>query len=129
MQYDSITTAILKYLRLLQVDRSFVKLFPNPCIPIFFQGVLPFEKSTRNIYKLLNDKEIAPTAIEKSNIELTQYGVDNISIKDVFKVCLKTTTYSSVQWVQFRILHRILPVGYYLRKINIKSLVGFVRKM
>ena len=50
------------------------------------------------------------------------YGVDNISIKDVFKVCFKTITNSSVQWLQFRILHRILPVGYDFRKINIKSL-------
>ena len=130
MQYNSITTAILKYLRFLHVDRTFVKLLPNPCIPIFFQGVIPFEKCTRNIYKLLNDKEVVPTAIEKWNIELAQYGVDNVSIKDVFKVCFKTTTDSSVQWLQFRILHRILPVGYYLRKINIKSLdnCGFCEK-
>ena len=35
MQYNSITTAILKYLRFLHVDRTFVKLLPNPCIPIF----------------------------------------------------------------------------------------------
>ena len=38
MQYNSITTAILKYLRFFHVDRTFVKLLPNPCIPIFFQG-------------------------------------------------------------------------------------------
>ena len=103
MQYNSITTAILKYLRFLHVDRTFVKLLPNACIPIFFQGVLPFEKCTRNIYKLLNDKEVVPTAIEKWNIELTQYGVDNISIQDVFKVCFKITIDSSIQWLQFRI--------------------------
>ena len=65
---------------------------------------------------LMNDKEVVPTSIEKWNIELTQYGVD-ISKEDVFKVCFKTTTDSSVQWLQFRILHRILPVGYYLKKL------------
>ena len=72
MQYNSITTAILKYLRFLHVDRTFVKLLPNACIPIYFQGVLPFEKCTINIYKLLNDKEVEPTAIEKWNTELTK---------------------------------------------------------
>ena len=65
---------------------------------------------------LMNDKEVVPTSIEKWNIELTQYGVD-ISKEDVFKVCFKTTTDSSVQWLQFRILHRIFPVGYYLKKL------------
>ena len=65
---------------------------------------------------LMNDKEVVPTSIEKWNIALTQYGVD-ISKEDVFKVCFKTTTDSSVQWLQFRILHRILPVGYYLKKL------------
>ena len=45
-------------------------------------------------------------------------------------MCFKTATDSSVRWLQFRILHRILPVGYYLRKINIKSLdnCGFCEK-
>ena len=90
MQNNSITTAILKYLIFLHVHRTFVKLFPNPCIPIFFQGVILFEKCTRNIYKLLNDKEVVPTAIEKWNIELSQNGVDNVTIQDVFKVCFKT---------------------------------------
>ena len=45
----------------------------------------------------MNDKEVVPTAIEKWNIELTQYGVDNILIKDVFKICFKTTPDSSIQ--------------------------------
>ena len=72
MQYNCITAAILKYLKFLNVDRTFVKLLPNVCIPIYFQGVLPFEKCTINIYKLLNDKEVEPTAIEKWNTELTK---------------------------------------------------------
>ena len=38
-------------------------------------------------YKLLNDKEVVQTAIEKRKIELDQCGMDNVSIKDDFKVC------------------------------------------
>ena len=85
----------------------------------FFQGILPFEKCTRNMYKLFNDEEVlhVPTAIEKWNIELTQYWVDNISIKDVFKVCFKTTTDSSVQWLHFEFYTEYFQLGIILEKL------------
>ena len=41
--------------------------------------------------------------------------------KDVFKICFKTSNDSSVQWLQYRIIHRILPVSYYLKKIGVKT--------
>ena len=67
----------------------------------FFQGVIPFDKCTRKVYKLLNDKEVVPTATEKWNAELALYEVDKISIKGagVSKVCFNTTTDSFVQWL------------------------------
>lgn len=79
----------------------------------------------------MNEKEVVPTAINKWRTELTPYGVDDISVIDVFKICFKTTNDSSVQWLQFRILHRILPVGSYLKRLILSLLtaVGFVRKM
>lgn len=99
-------------------------------MPVFLQPVLISEKCTKIIYNYLNEKDDVPTAINKWRTELTPYGVDDISVNDVFKICFKTTHDSSVQWLQFRILHRILPVGYYLKKINIKSLdsCGFCKK-
>ena len=54
-------------------------------------------------------------------IELSPYGLGDISMQNVFKICFKTTSDSSVQWLQYRILHRILPVGYYLKKINVMT--------
>jgi hypothetical protein len=41
-----------------------------------------------------------------------------VIVKDVFKVCFKTTTDSTAQWLQ-HIIHRILPVKYYLKKISL----------
>ena len=35
-----------------------------------------------------------------------------------FKICFKTTTDTTVQWLQYRILHIILPVQYYLKKLK-----------
>lgn len=52
--------------------------------------------------------------------ELTPYGVDNFSVKDVFQVCFEETTNDSfAQWFESRILHQIL--GYNLEKKNVKS--------
>lgn len=50
--------------------------------------------------------------------ELTPYGVDNFSVKDV---CFEETTDDSfAQWLESRILHQIF--GYNLeKKINVKS--------
>lgn len=31
------------------------------------------------------------------------YEVETVSIQDIFKICLNTSTDSSVQWLQFRI--------------------------
>ena len=47
--------------------------------------------------------------------------MDDLCVYDVFNVCFKTIIDSSVNWLQFRILHRILTVKYYLKKINITS--------
>lgn len=46
------------------------------------------------------------------------YKVDTISKQDVFKNIYKTTTDSSAEWLQFRILVRIVHVGKYRKKIN-----------
>ena len=47
--------------------------------------------------------------------------MDDLCVYDVFNVCFATTNDSTVNWLQYRILHRILPVKYYLKKINIAS--------
>lgn len=48
------------------------------------------------------------TVINKWMRELTSYGVDNFSVKDVFKVCFEETTNDSfAQWLESRILHQI----------------------
>lgn len=60
--------------------------------------------------------------------ELTPYGVDNFSVKDVFQVCFEETTNSFAQWFESRILHQIL--GYNIEKKMLSPLtaVDFVRK-
>lgn len=44
------------------------------------------------------------------------FGVDTVHCQDFLKICFKTTTDSSVQWLQF-ILHRFVSVK---KKLTIK---------
>ena len=114
MKYHSIITATSKYLRCMSIDRQSTKKSINPYMPVFFKPVLLHEKVSKIIYNVLNEKEVIPTSMGKWEAELSPYGVDDISVQEVFKICFKTTNDSSVQWLQFRILYRIFPVRYYL---------------
>lgn len=131
MQYNSITTSILKCLKLLSIDRTSVKRIPNPCMPVFLQPVLISEKCTKIIYNYLNEKEVVPTAINKWRTELTPYGVDDISVIDVFKICFKTTNDSSVQGYSLEFYTEFFQLDITLKKLILSLLtaVGFVRKM
>ena len=52
-------------------------------------------------------------------MKFVQMGYLEITyIHDVFKICYKVTTVSNVQWLQYRILHRLVTVKS-LKKIKI----------
>lgn len=55
------------------------------------------------------------------NEELCPHELSSIGIQDVFIVCCKITFHSSLQWLQYIILHRIFPVCYYLKTIKIRT--------
>lgn len=77
----------------------------------------------------MNENVVVPIAVTKWKTDLTDYNVEDLTICDIFKICFNTTKDSSVQWLQFRILHNILPVGFYLKKINVKTtdICGFCK--
>lgn len=74
---------------------------------------------------------VVPIAVTRWKTDLTDYNVEDLTVYDIFKICFKTTKDSSVQWLQFRILHKILPVGYFLKKsiLKIPTHVGFIKTM
>lgn len=45
-------------------------------------------------------------------------GFPEVELKDVFRVCFKTSTNADVQWLQYIILHKILPINHYFKKIK-----------
>lgn len=117
MQYNSIISAISKFLKSVFVERVNIEKNCTPFLPMYFEVILLNEKCTKAIYKILNYTEAVPTAISRWNNELPLE--QNLCIQDCFKICFMTTNDTSVQWLQYRVLHRILPVNYYLKKIKI----------
>jgi exonuclease III len=121
MQYNSVISALSKCFKVLKIERTCILKTCFPYLPFYFENILPNVRCTNIIYNCINTTEVTPTSIPKWKLELSPHGINDICLRDVFKVCFKTTSDSSVQWLQYRLLHRILPVGYYLKKIHVKS--------
>ena len=96
MKYNSVTSAISKYLKLLSIDKTSIRRLPSPCLTIYFEPILIVEKCTKIIYNYLNVKEVNPTSINKWKQELNVYGEVTAAVKDILKVCFKTTCDSTV---------------------------------
>ena len=121
MQYNSIISSISKFLNVMSVKRSEVKKKCFPYIPLYFKPILLNKKCSKVLYDMINSNNIIPKAIQKWNTELTPHLENNISTKELFKVCFKTTMDTQVQWLQYRIIHKFIPTKCYLKKINVIS--------
>ena len=121
MQYNSVISAISNFMKIVSIKRNCVKIVCKPSISFYYEPILLYEKCTKVIYRLLNESYTDPNSISRWNSELSPHRIQELLVKDVFKVCFKITTDSTAQWLQYRILHRILPVNYYLKKINLVS--------
>ena len=122
MQYNSTICAISLLFKKYSIHRAAaIKRECTFFVPFYFDFILLKEKCTKDIYRCLNNIEVIPTSINKWNTVLSTYLSNNICVTYIFKVCFKTTSDSVIQWLQYRILHRILPVNYYLKKINVMT--------
>ena len=116
----------LKYHGILKSIKAFIKLknlvhdtsLPNiPFIPYHLQCILKNCKGCKDMYKILRDKTILPIAIQKWNNALLN-NIDHNNWQTIFKIPYKITNDTSLHWLQYRILHRILPTKQYLKKIK-----------
>ena len=110
MQYNSIISAISKCVSFLSIDRSSLNRDYSPFMPYYFESILLEDKITKYIYICLTSNDCISSAINKWNNELSDVLVDDLCVYDVFNVCFRTTNDSSVNWLKYRIFHRILPV-------------------
>ena len=111
----------------MSIDRFLEKRNVDTCMPFYYETLLCYEKSTKILYSVLNINSIKLTTL---NCTKSSKLNCNFDIQEVFRICLMVADDTSVQWLQLRILHRFLPVSYYLKKINIKAddCCGFCKK-
>lgn len=118
MKYNSVISAISTLMKELDFSKEhYVKMY-RPFFPLYFGIILQAKKTSQYIYRFINTSNNVPKSFEKWK-SLDFYRELHVSVKDVFKNCFMVSKDSKVQWLQYRILHRILPVNYYLKKIKI----------
>lgn len=117
MQYNSIITAISSFLKCMSLNKNVVESRCGPYLPFYFENILLNEKCTKVIYNCIKENNIVPTGMKSClHMDLIIYVY-----KMCLQVCFKITMDSSLQWLQYRILHRIILVCYYLKEIKIKT--------
>ena len=87
-------------------------------IPFHISCLLGNKKGTKDLHAILNTEIKLPSAVEKWNL---LFDDDPLEWNSAFAACFKTTKDTTLQWFQYRLLHRILPVGYYLKMIKVKT--------
>ena len=91
----------------MSIDRFLEKRHFDTRMPFYFETMLCNDKCTTILYSVLNTNSINPTTVLKWISKLNC----NFDIKEVFKICFKVTDDTSVQLLQFKKLHRFLPVS------------------
>ena len=118
--YNSVKSSILAYFRKHDFKKDTFENPSFPCLPTHLKNIIPKDKCTKYIYNILNKKQnLKPTSFLKWEQEVA--FLNEIPIyNEAFKTCFFVTNDTAIQWFQFRLLHRILPVNRYLRNIGIK---------
>jgi hypothetical protein len=119
MQYNSIINSISTLVKKLNVPKELRKHANGPTTPFHYRDILLHKKCTNHIYNIINTQEEIPTSIVKWKSSNLLSGCEDINTKQIFEICFKLTADSAAQWLQYRILHRIIPVKSYLKKIKI----------
>ena len=119
LKFNGMQSAICKLVRTKNISLNKPCEIFSPYLPPFYRIIILNDKVSKEIYKLVNIKHVTPTAFTRWRNELI--NLEDVKLGDTFKICFKGTMDSSLQWLQFRTVHRILPVSYYLKKIKVKT--------
>ena len=92
----------------------------RPYIPFHIKFIANSQTSTKSIYLAISDKEVSHTNEIKWNESLTEI-IDKENWKNLYKACFFAINDTVFIWSQYRILHRILGVNYYLYKTKISD--------
>lgn len=120
MHYNSIISAVGKFVNDSNFSMENYANIVSPFVPFYCVELLLHKKCTKPIYILISTNAICVilNSIIRWNSKIAMRGYSELILQDVFKVCFKVTTDTTVQWLQYRTLHRILPEKAHLKEIK-----------
>ena len=127
LQYFSVRIAVLNYIRKKEINIGPV-LLANNNIPFNVKTILKSNKGCRDMYKILNEKEIVP----KSQIKWNGiFETEKLDWCQIYKISAKSCGNTKLHWFQYRLLHRILATNDLLLKCGIiqDSLCTFCKRV
>ena len=113
MMYNSIISSLK------QVEKMFLPenfKLTCPFIPSFMRTICRSKKGTKDMYSVLIKNEIIPNGKKKWGEIL---HMDELQWRDFFKMPFIVTNNTKLQWLQYRINHRILATNSFLFKIKV----------
>ena len=118
MEYASLIGAVKTFLKNIPF-KSKLQKFCGPKVPFGPHKLVEHNACCKSIRDLLNKNDTVPTAQIKYFEE--GFRIDKNIWKKHYITPFKCTTDTSLQWLQYRILHRILATNYLLTKMGIKD--------
>ena len=92
----------------------------RPFIPQHIAILYKNTKGSRDMYNVLNFSAVEPKMKQKWNRDLNKI-IDKQTWQNTYKICFKTMQDTSIIWLQYRILFRILGTRQFLHKIKKSS--------
>ena len=118
IEFTGIKTSVELYIRRTEIDLGSDVSY-NCYIPFNVKIIMKTAKGCKDIYKLLNSKNVTPISQGKWNRIFENV---NLSWKDIYTIpvnCCSSNT--KVHWFQYRIIHRIIATNDLLMKMNIRQ--------
>jgi hypothetical protein len=118
LHYMGIKNSIKKFLKKMKINVNIIDKQQQPFLPTYLSVIIKNKQGTNAIYKIFNNNTEKPTSQIKWQ---HKFSVEQTKWKSYYSLPFNNTKNTSAQWLQFRILHRILPVNEYLFKLKLKD--------
>lgn len=116
MEFFSIRTVIETYIK--SSGLGFQNSSVMDCqVPFNIKQIVKHQKGCREVYKVLNDKDINSKNKQKWEEDLNE----ELDWKSIYILPAKCSNNTKIHWFQYRIIHRILATNDLLYKYKIKQ--------
>ena len=121
LQYAKFKKLITKFLKRVHYNSdNFISGLGFVILPSHISILFKSSKGSRDMYSILNKNEFIPKYMSKWNEDLNVI-IDPITWKNAFHICFKVFYNAHSQWLQYRIINRIIGTNEYLYKVKISD--------